>query len=100
LSVELFIYWHCRRADREAALQAARAFQAELAAGTPGLAPALFVRDDDTTAGVERVTVMETYAAAPAGIDAGLHERIRDEGHRRLAAWLQGLRHIETFRRA
>ena len=99
MSVELFIYWHCRRADREPALQKVRAFQAELAAGTPGLAPGLFVREEDAAAVADRITVMETYAAPPAGIDAALGRHIADEGTRRLADWLQGLRHVEVFRR-
>ena len=100
MSLELFIYWHCRQADREPALQAARAYQAELAAGTPGLATGLFVREEDAAAGTDRVTVMETYSAAPTGIDAASRRHITDEGNRRLAAWLQGQRHVEVFRRA
>jgi hypothetical protein len=96
---ELFIYWRCRLADRDIALAAARALQVRLVAGAQGLSAGLYVREDEANAGTGTATVMETYAA-PGGIAAPLRERITDDGNRCLGPWLQGARHVETFRRA
>ncbi|MCW5634131.1 MAG: DUF4936 family protein [Rubrivivax sp.] len=87
---ELFVYW--RTAEPEAALRAARDFQAALNGAHPGLQVALFRRDDE---GAPTATLMETYAGAV--LTPALEDRIAREGDERLARWLRGPRKVEAF---
>jgi hypothetical protein len=91
---QLFIYWRCAGAERDAALAATRALQARLREQLPGLQAQLFVRTDTEAAGT--ATLMETYAR-PEGLDATAQRRIEHEAGAALQAWCQGGRHVESF---
>ena len=91
---ELFVYWKLPRADAPQAMQAAAAMQAALRAHHVGLAARLMRRADQAG---DTVTVMETYAREPAGVDAELQADIEGAAALRLGAWCAGLRHVEAF---
>jgi len=91
---QLFIYWRCAGAERDAALAATLALQARLREQMPDLQAQLFVRTD--TEGAGTATLMETYARAD-GLDAAGQQRIEREARAALAAWCQGVRHVEAF---
>ncbi len=99
----LFIYWKVSASQAEAALAAARAWQAQLCAANQGLRAGLYRRAPasaappavaETMPGL--VTVMETYAA-PDGVDAALEHAIAAAGTAGLQALGAPQRHFEAF---
>ena len=97
---ELFVYYRVAAASAYGARTAVEALQAALCAAHPGLEARLLRRRDDGPAGgVE--TWMETYAwpGTPQGVDAALQRAIED-GAAALAAWVDGVRHVEAFEAA
>mgnify|MGYP000920412223 CR=1 FL=1 len=90
---ELFIYW--RTADSAAASDAVARWQTELRQSHPQLDAALYLRADDAGSAPSGTTLMEVYRGD--GLDALLESRLREEGDRRLAAWVDGQRKVEVF---
>lgn len=110
--IQWFIYYRVAQADLAPALAVVREFQRKMASGSPALRCAVLRRPGETDG---RVTLMETYAPASESADGirpaeavaedpgraagpwdGLPGRLL-KGPPRLAAWLQGERHLETF---
>jgi len=95
VSSELFVYWHARGDQAEAAICAAQDLQATLRGRFPALAARLYRRPEERDG---RITVMEVYSTtgdfAPA-----LRQAIDAAAHEALDPWLQGERHVEVFDR-
>jgi hypothetical protein len=91
---QLFIYWRVAPAELPLALQALRAWQAELCAQHPALQCRLYQRHDGSR---HEATVMESYAHAAPGVDEALRQHIEQAGNALLQHWLHGSRHIEVF---
>ena len=95
---QLFIYWRVAPRDLPTALDALRAWQADLVAQHPSLRCGLYQRIDTAQADA---TVMESYAIESArphpGIDAALLQHIEHGGQAPLRQWLRGARHVEVF---
>jgi hypothetical protein len=101
----LFIYWRTRATSADAAEDALRQWQAALRRESAQLEALLYRRAEDADeadkadkadradAAPTLVTLMETYT----GLDEALEQRIREEGDRLLAPWLDGVRHVEAF---
>jgi hypothetical protein len=89
-----FVYYRIDEVDLPDALRAARAGLAALRRTHPGLHAEL-LRRPDVAAG--RVTVMETYAAEGAGIDAALAASIEAHMGAVVGPWVRGGRHVERF---
>ena len=90
---ELYVYY---RVPDDAAAAAARevaAVQDELRAAWPGL-EARLLRRPDSSGGQQ--TWMETYARAPAGVDAAVQADIEARAAR-LLTHVAGPRHVEVF---
>lgn len=97
----LFIYWKVPAQQAQAALAAARAWQASLCAAHPALMAGLYRRAPasggaSTAPDPVLVTVMETYAA-PDGVDAALVSEIDSAGTAGLQALGAPQRHLEVF---
>ena len=92
--VKLFIYWRVDSQRAQEAVWATHRWQAELQTRHPGVAACLYRRAD---AAAGRVTVMETYALAPAGLDAQCASDIENTSEQALSAWAQDGRHVERF---
>ena len=95
---ELFVYYRVAAASACSARTAVEALQAALRDAHPGLEARLLRRRDDGPAGgVE--TWMETYArpGSPQGVDAALQRAIEDRAAVALAAFVDGVRHVEAF---
>jgi DNA-binding GntR family transcriptional regulator len=91
---QLFIYWRVAPAEVPVALQALRAWQAELCAQHPSLQCRLYQRHDGSQ---HEATVMESYARAVPGVDEALRQHIEHAGTALLQRWLRGPRHVEVF---
>jgi len=92
----LFIYWKLPAAAAEAALQAARLWQAELRAAHPHLVTHLYRRTDARAVAEGLTTVMESYAA-PGGVNAMLQAAIDSAGQTGLRPFGAPQRHAELF---
>jgi hypothetical protein len=77
-------------------MTAVAAFQADLLCACPGLQARGYVRRDE--AGT-RATLMETYAAPAAGMDAALQALVLSRGSEVLGPWSLGGRKLEVFER-
>lgn len=89
----LYVYYRIDAASVVPVAAAVRAFQARLCAGHPGLQAALLRRPGEPDG---LVTLMETYALPPHGIDAALQAGI-DAAAQVLTPWQRGVRHTEVF---
>jgi len=93
LARTLYVYYRIDAASVAPAVAAVQAFQARLCAAHPGLQAALMRRPGEQDG---QVTLMETYALPPEGIDAALQAGI-DDAAAILAPWQRGARHTEVF---
>lgn len=106
MSRELYLYWRVPARDLEAALQAARALQAQVCGSFPALQARLLQRPSSG----ETATVMEVYTAA-GGVPVHCQQQIETLGAKWLAQWLNSAsetgcsapagaayaRHVEVF---
>jgi hypothetical protein len=90
---ELYVYYRVAAPDWQRAADAVRDFQRQLCMAHRGLTARVLRRSDSA---IDEVTLMETYAFAPRGIDDEMRRRI-DRAAGVLTPWLIGGRHVEVF---
>ncbi len=88
-----YVYYRVRPADAPALIAAVRALHATWQAALPGLACTLSQRAE---IGAELLTLMETYSHAE-GLGQAWQRDIERAARDRLAAWIVGERHVESF---
>jgi hypothetical protein len=89
---ELFVYYRIREGAATSARAAVVAMHEELRVLRPGLVARLLTRDEPSGT----ATWMETYAAAPAGVDAAIESTVAEHAAR-LVPFIDGARHVEAF---
>lgn len=106
--LELFVYYRVPRDVRARWPTLVGDVQDELLQQLPGLQARLLRRDDDSRRPAARPrplageappdTWMEVYHRPSGGLDPQTIDRIETAATNRLAAWIQGERHLEVFR--
>jgi hypothetical protein len=93
---ELFIYWHCERAQAGAAIAGLVAFQSELLVEFPGLQARRYLRMDDA---LPQATIMETYLDPVQALEPEVQDLLLARSAQALRPWCRGQRHVEVFER-